>query len=185
MPKPPNPKESAERPLSPEEREFIQRYLSHPMDFPPPFWAGIKRRLEVDPPSMHVNTFVALNGEDYREVGSGGANPAFQNNWANVGGNEATAAFYKTATGLVVMKGLVTCAAGAGQGNQTVVFTLPAGYRPLKHLRYATRGSSGAGTNLGIVWIKNDGTVTVFLDGVAANGLVTDAALSAVFRAEQ
>lgn len=149
MPKPPNPKESADRPLAPEERELLQRLMAHPMDLPPEFWAGLRGKLEVDPPSFMPSSVANIHGEAWKEVGASGM-PAFANAWVNFGGAEATAAFCKDALGWVHLKGLIK----TGTIN-TAAFTLPVGYRPTKDERFAAQSNGLYGslvvTSAGVV----------------------------------
>lgn len=66
--------------------------------------------------------------EAWHEVGATGE-PAFQNGWANFGGDWSTMAFAKDAAGFVHLKGSIA----AGTFN-VPVFTLPVGYRPTQNL---------------------------------------------------
>ncbi len=54
-------------------------------------------------------------------------NITLQNGWSNYGGGYATAQYYKDKEGVIHVKGLIT---GGTTAQGTVVFTLPAGYRP-------------------------------------------------------
>ena len=75
--------------------------------------------------------------EGWHEIGAA-SEPAFQNSWVNFGAGEATAAFRKLPSGLVVLKGLIksgTVGAAA--------FTLPIGYRPALTMHFAA-SSNGA-----------------------------------------
>lgn len=58
-------------------------------------------------------------------IGAGGE-PAFQNGWSNRGGPAHPAAFYKD-RGRVYLEGQI---GGGTATNGTIIFTLPAGYRP-------------------------------------------------------
>ena len=51
--------------------------------------------------------------------------PAFENSWANAGGADAPVSYIKTMNGWVHIRG-----AFIGGAQNTVVFTLPVGYRP-------------------------------------------------------
>lgn len=70
-----------------------------------------------------------LTVEDWHNVGDVGE-PAFGTNWRNdtAGSGYADCSFYKDGLGIVRLQGAVEYTAGTGAG--TVVFTLPAGYRP-------------------------------------------------------
>lgn len=67
----------------------------------------------------------AIAVQDWIEVGSGGSAPAFQNSWANSGGGNAPAGFYKDPFGVVRGRGRVS---GGTVGQ--AIFAFPAGYRP-------------------------------------------------------
>jgi hypothetical protein len=109
--------------------------------------------------------------EPWHEVGAAG----LQNSWANVDAtNDTTAGFYKDPFGVVRLKGLLD-----GGANDTVVFTLPAGYRPGHNLIEAVaRGSGGPAGRLlicgpggcagsaGDITVQS-GTGQLGLDGVA------------------
>jgi hypothetical protein len=169
MPKPPNPKESADRPLEPEERELLQRLMAHPMDFPPEFWAGLRGKLEVDPPSFVPSSIASIRGEVWKEVGASGM-PAFANAWVNHNA-VSKARFYKDALGIVHLGGLIK--------NGTIglkAFTLPAGYLPsytdaTPHPLGFAVDSNGA---FGTVQVQSNGDVIpavgnnawVYLDGI-------------------
>src|SRR3990167_2505919 len=64
----------------------------------------------------------AGSDEGWHEVGAA-SEPAFQNSWANNVVGDATAAFRKLTSGLVVIKGGIQ----SGSASGTTVFTLPAG----------------------------------------------------------
>lgn len=90
------------------------------------------------------------------------ATPVLQNGWVNFGGNGYsgtpynTAAYTRTSSGLVALKGLV--ASGSG-----TIFTLPAGYRPTEQLVFLT--VAGSDTTAGRVDILPDGTVSLQVGG--------------------
>ena len=76
--------------------------------------------------------FEALGADDdWHEVGDTGE-PAFQNSWANVGDPYETLGYRISADGWVYLKGRVD-----GGSAGTVIFTLPATYRPAKTLLFA------------------------------------------------
>ncbi len=80
------------------------------------------------PSAATADTADALTApEGWHEVGAAGE-PAFQNSWHNIAGMPPvpeTVAFYKDHEGVVHLKG-----AALGGANVTVIFQLPAGYRP-------------------------------------------------------
>jgi hypothetical protein len=108
--------------------------------------------------------------EAWHEIGAAGE-PAFQNSCANLGGNYETVAFYMDQIGNVHLKGVFTCPASG-----TVVFQLPAGYRPAngKQLYFpvACGGCKDSGTGGG----SNETTGAVIVVGA---GLGADGALIA------
>ena len=107
--------------------------------------------------------------EGWHEIGAT-SEPAFGGTpslWVNYDTTEASAAFRKTPTGLVVLKGTIK----SGTLN-TNAFILPAGYRPAKNLNFA---ALSALTNaVGRVVVVSDGSVrpvngsnaAVSLDGI-------------------
>jgi type II secretory pathway pseudopilin PulG len=68
-----------------------------------------------------------------------------QAGWTNYGGAYATAKYSKTSDGLVVLQGLIVPTTVT---QNTVLFTLPAGYRPAKQMLFGV-ADSGAGTYAG------------------------------------
>ena len=100
--------------------------------------------------------------EEWLEIGGSGGEPAFENSWANVGGSNETAAFYKDPFQRVHLKGAIdTGTAG------TTAFTLPENYRPSATIRIA---SNTGGSNY--IEITSAGLVqpqapTAYLDGVS------------------
>lgn len=71
-----------------------------------------------------IKNSIAAMEEDWHEVGGIGE-PAFQNSWANVGGNFPNARFKKDVFGWVHFQIYIT-----GGLDSTVAFTFPAGYLP-------------------------------------------------------
>lgn len=90
-----------------------------------------------------------LVGEDWHVVGDVGE-PAFENGWVNYGGGWTTAAFFKDAYGIVHLKGLVKNGTA-----DTVIFTLPVGYRPSETMHLPTVSNETA----------NDSTLNIVPDG--------------------
>lgn len=110
------------------------------------------------------------------KIGSGGGGggdagwtaAALENSWVNTGGLFADAEFRKLSSGLVVLHGTVQ-----GGVSDSVVLTLPAGYRPLEYCGYLL-GCSQAGSVV-YAWVYADGTIhvsfgsnpgTVYLDAI-------------------
>ena len=84
-------------------------------------------------------------GIDWHNVGASGE-PAFQNSWANVGAPYQVCRFGKLPNNELWIEGRIT-----GGAIDTVAFTLPVGYRPLKKYVYnvalATSGYVEVNTN--------------------------------------
>jgi hypothetical protein len=91
-----------------------------------------------------------------------------QNGWVNYGAPYATARYWKSADGVVYLQGLIKSGAVA---NQTVIATVPAGYRPsagLRWLSYCDTMQTGSGQKPGTVEMNAAGQL---MAGVAlSNG---------------
>lgn len=61
----------------------------------------------------------------------------FQNTWANIGAPWETAGFYQGAHGTVHLEGVVF---HVGSPANSIMFTLPAGYRPANSLKFTCEG---------------------------------------------
>ena len=86
--------------------------------------------------------------------------PALVNGWTSLGPSYAPG-FYKTASGDVVGRGLVY-----GGQSQTVVYTLPVGYRPAIYQHFASVIDDGTGTwRAAMCRAGPDGNVTAFWSG--------------------
>lgn len=118
------------------------------------------------PASAYLRT--GTSGEAWHLVGDAGQ-PAFQNSWANIENGFALAGFYRDPIGRVHLKGVV----GGGTAG-TVVFTLPAAYRPPQNLAFAVAAGIG-GPALENVDVDSNGNVltvgsvnnAVSLDGIS------------------
>lgn len=83
----------------------------------------------------------ALTAPDvWHAVGTAGE-PVFQDSWGNYGGPYVGARFRKMAGGVVYVQGLVNRPSPPGGGS--TVFVLPAGYRPLAFIAFATPCNGG------------------------------------------
>lgn len=80
-------------------------------------------------------------------------------NWANYGGAYAVAA-YKKVGDLVFLRGLVVRSSGA----DTLIATLPSGYRPVSYLLYTTSGDDAFAR----IDIENDGEIRMQAGTAAA-----------------
>jgi hypothetical protein len=76
--------------------------------------------------------------EPYHEIGAAGE-PPFQNGAQNFGEGFSTAGFFIDHEGIVHLKGTVTAT------RDTVIFTLPPGYRPTQELFISTLATVSAG----------------------------------------
>jgi hypothetical protein len=104
------------------------------------------------------------NPEPYHEIGAQGE-PAFENGAANYGNGFSTAGFFIDHEGVVHLKGTVSATGG------TVIFTLPAGYRPSATLDLDAIGSGAQAyiyiSSGGEVSVHNGGAGTVYgLDSI-------------------
>lgn len=94
------------------------------------------------------------------------ASPVLQNNWSDYGNGYAPAAYTKTSSGLVVLKGMVKSGSGT-------IFTLPTGYRPATSEYIMFENSSNQ--TMGRVDVTSSGSVAISvgsnawysLDGIA------------------
>jgi len=71
--------------------------------------------------------------EAWNEIGTAGK-PAFQSGWTNYGNGWDSAAYMKDSFGFVHIKGMVK----GGPSLESIIFTLPIGYRPKGILRHPT-----------------------------------------------
>lgn len=121
---------------------------------------------------LNKSTLTGILGENWKNVGAGedvayGGTPS----WQDYGGGYGGARFYKDYLNIVHLEGLVTPAVNPGS---TIIFSLPAGYRPLVAQMFLQQGHNGAYvpcridvlTN-GDVQIVNPANTT--FTGVAAN----------------
>lgn len=86
--------------------------------------------------------------------------PTLGNSWINYGSGFSAAGYFKDASGIVRIRGLIS--AGV-LGNPA--FTLPVGYRPAARTMLAGVANAGGGDQLGRVDVDNDGTVTPMTGG--------------------
>jgi hypothetical protein len=108
--------------------------------------------------------------EAWHKVGAQGQ-PGFKNGWGNLGSPHETVAFFKDREGIVHLKGTAS-----GGSNSTVIFYLPAGYRPANGVALAFTVNCVCQTNdpQGGTDFLPSGGLEVFGSGVAptlANGV--------------
>lgn len=97
-------------------------------------------------------TTIAL-GSQGLEMDEGWIAPSLLNSWVNYGGAFETAGYRKDASGYVHLKGLVK----SGTAN-TIIFTLPAGYRPIEQGMFAVNSGAAA---FGRIDLTTGGDVTM------------------------
>ena len=128
--------------------DLVQRVLGDPAFFPDEFKSWVTRWLYGN-----VN-FTVTSGqlpfiERHHLVGITGE-IAFDGAWANFGGSNEQARYWRDYTGIVHIGGIVKSGAIG-----TSIFTLPGGYRPQYAMIYAV-ASNGA---FGVCTVNPDGTV--------------------------
>ena len=111
--------------------------------------------------------------EEWHEVGDANE-PAFENSWVNYGSGYSTTGFMKDPHGMVKLKGVVQSGTSG-----TVVFTLPAGYRPGATCIFSAVNVNGGGHST--VSVNTSGQVTVTASGASPR----PAMCVADFRADQ
>lgn len=90
--------------------------------------------------------------------------PTLLNGWVNYGGGLATAGYRKDTHGYVRIKGNIKNGTTA---TNTVLFTLPEGYRPLEHRYFAVYN----GTSAANVVVYSTGDVCIISGSAAGLGL--------------
>lgn len=91
-----------------------------------------------------------LKHEPLHLIGAAGE-PAFQNEWSNYGTSYSSAGFYKDPSGIVHLQGTMN-----DTTDNSVAFTLPAGYRPGEDLYMPAAGDGPVAANL---VVQSDGDV--------------------------
>lgn len=129
-------------------RALASRVLSRPELLPDEFKSWLPRWLATNVNFQIAQTQLPLV-EPQKLVGGTG-NAPFANGWVNFGGTNASASYYKDPFGRVFLKGTVK----SGTLN-SVVFTIPPGYRPQEAEVFAVY-CNGA---IGFVTVNPDGTV--------------------------
>lgn len=116
---------------------------------------------------------VGVAPEPWHVVGNSGE-PAFQNGWVALGGNEPPPRFFKDPHGIVHLEGAVK-----NGTNDSAIFTLPVGYRPAYTLNGLTARNGSTGAINGF-HVGQDGQVMTL--NMGANGNVAFDGIN--FRAE-
>lgn len=110
--------------------ERVQSILGDPSIYPDEFKSWIVRWLYGNVNLQIVQSQLPAI-ETFKAVGATG-NAQFANSWVNYSGSDAAAAYMKDLSGFVHLKGTVK----SGTLN-SVIFTLPAGYRPQEYENFA------------------------------------------------
>lgn len=84
--------------------------------------------------------------------------PTLLNGWTNYGGGFAAAGYYRDPFSRVHLKGLIT---GGSAASGTVLFSLPAGYRPSERLIFSPRGVIAAVDDAARVDVLANGDVQI------------------------
>lgn len=101
--------------------------------------------------------------------------PTLQNGWTNRVGGNAPAGYYKDDFGIVRIHGDIS---GGTATNGTLLFTLPAGYRPTATERQSVVTYNGSTFIVGSIYVTSGGAVTI---EAGSNSILT---LSMTFRGE-
>lgn len=104
--------------------------------------------------------------------------PTLQNGWTNMGGSFATVGYFKGPDSVVHLKGMIKAGTVT---NGTVLFNLPAGYRPLNEHRFAVPSGNGTSDVFGEISVQAIGNVAI-IAGSGAGGWIS---LDCSFLAEQ
>lgn len=107
---------------------------------------------------------VNIDGGNVHLVGAVGE-PAFANSWANYGGTNRVAMFYKDSTGRVHIEGLVK------NGTAATVFVLPVGYRPTA--KVFQRSWDGTTSSAVVTTVDASGNVAIENAGATSNCALT------------
>jgi len=95
--------------------------------------------------------------------------PTLLNSWANLGSPWSTCQYFKDATGVVHLKGMVS-----GGADSTIVFQLSSGYRPSESMYVSTLGVGSSGVMFCWATIDTSGNVTVAASGTGISWIGLD-----------
>lgn len=123
------------------------------------FTPGVVRMSLSPTGDLDVSGNLIVSGS---RIGETWSNVSFNTGWANLGGSWQTAQ-YKKVGDLVLLRGLVT----RSSGSNTVIFTLPSGYRPAANTLTPTVSDSG----FGVAEITTAGNVS--FGGVGGVGYIS------------
>lgn len=127
--------------------------------------------IEFDTESVLQTASVAAQPIDNWHLVGDPGEPAYLNNWASQDGVRSLPAFRKLPDGMVHLKGVARST--VTQSSQSVIFTLPAGYRPARELWFWARGSAGGGASVAVE-IGANGNVNVAATAVASQNASLD-----------
>lgn len=107
----------------------------------------------------------------WHRVGQPGE-PIFENGWGNytLAGNWQYLRFFLSPDDFVSIEGIID---GGGVANGTVIFTLPAGYRPTRTVTFPVPTSPTPPVSLGRIDIEMDGSVSVQDTNAGAAGYMS------------
>ncbi len=127
--------------------------------------------------------YVSLTNLTFHAAATTYQAPTFEGTWTDYGGTHAPVGYHKDCLGRVHLRGLVTDDGGAPA--QSVIFTLPEGYRPSARLVFpvATRAGAGAAPLAGRIDVHADGRVMWITGGTYEKDWTSLAGIS--FVAEQ
>lgn len=128
-------------------------------------------RFKIEPPPSMQREFTSnwinwIHGlyeyvyseRSWHEIGASGE-PALQNSWANEGAAGSETAAYKRNRDTLYIKGLIDSGTIT---DGTVIFTLPAGYRPNNVIKVAGMYVQGSAENAYQLEIQTDGDVAIY-----------------------
>lgn len=89
------------------------------------------------------------------------AQPVLLNEWTNLGLSDESAYYSKNGLNIVTIGGMIS---GGSVANPVTIFTLPAGYRPLKNRNFivANAGTAGTENSVSRVMVRSDGQVSLY-----------------------
>jgi hypothetical protein len=119
---------------------------------------------------LQTASLIAQPIENWHTVGDAGE-PQYLNNWASQDSIRQLPSFRKMPDGTVRLKG--TARSTVTQSGQTVIFTLPPGYRPARETWFMCPGSVGGGTSSRIE-IGSSGVVNCAGTAVAGQNISMD-----------
>lgn len=99
--------------------------------------------------------------EIWHNIGDSGA-PVFENGWSNYGSGTAPVGFRKDASGFVHLRGVAKGVPASGIGGYSVIFTLPASWRPGSMEVFRSRRSGLSPGELVPIYVRPNGQVCLY-----------------------